>query len=66
MYTVSEKVVWITLICNIFFLEIDLSKIKQIGTKIRLVVSKLHKSLILCKILNKILIHLVNMSIINP
>ena len=59
--TVSEKVVWISLLCNIFFQEIDLSKIEQNRMKIRLVVLKLNKSLILCKIFHKILIRLVNL-----
>ena len=57
--TISEKVVWIIFICNIFFSEIDLSKI-------RLSAFELYKSLILSKIFDKILICLVNMYNINP
>ena len=58
--TVSEKVVWMSLICNIFFPKIDLSKIERNRTKMHLVVLKLYKLLILSKIFNKTLIRLVN------
>ena len=64
--TISEKVVWIIFIFNIFFSEIDLSKIEQNKTKIRLSAFDLCKSLILSKIFDKILICLVNIYNINP
>ena len=58
--TVSEKVVWMCLICNIFFPKIDLSKIERNRTKMHLVVLKLYKLLILSKMFNKNLIRVVN------
>ena len=64
--TISEKVVWIIFIWNIFFSEIDLRKIEENRTKIRLSAFELYKSLILSKIFDKILICLVNMYNINP